>query len=262
MGVTRVEPGSLLPYGSDPLWPAAPEAAGCAYALGAIAHVLANAQDLQVGLQQGLDHLRTGLNLAAAGLVPGDGDAAASVMSHRPDLTGLAAVAATGRELVAAVGQAGPLLSQAGGSGWAALPVLARGRNHGALWAHRSEGPLTAMHMAALSAAAAQFGLALALRQAERRLVWVDSTAGAVWAQQGRGRQPQAELPPLAEPLSDREVLVLRGVVAGRRNKQIAQDLHISENTVKFHLQNIYQKLGVGSRTEAYSVARERGLLD
>ncbi len=51
--------------------------------------------------------------------------------------------------------------------------------------------------------------------------------------------------------LSPREEEVLRAVAQGQTNAQVAQSLHISENTVKFHLQNIYQRLNVTNRTEA-----------
>jgi DNA-binding NarL/FixJ family response regulator len=51
--------------------------------------------------------------------------------------------------------------------------------------------------------------------------------------------------------LSPREEEVLQAVAQGQTNAQVAQTLHISENTVKFHLQNIYQRLNVTNRTEA-----------
>lgn len=51
--------------------------------------------------------------------------------------------------------------------------------------------------------------------------------------------------------LSEREWEVLELVARGYTNMQIAEALRLSDNTVKFHLQNIYQKLGVSNRTEA-----------
>lgn len=61
--------------------------------------------------------------------------------------------------------------------------------------------------------------------------------------------QPVAETAVLT--LSDREKEVLAAIAEGLTNVQAAERLHISENTVKFHLQNIYQRLGVTNRTEA-----------
>ncbi len=50
-------------------------------------------------------------------------------------------------------------------------------------------------------------------------------------------------------------------VAAGRRNRDIAQELHIGEATVKSHLLHLYDKLGVDDRTHAVTVALERGIL-
>ncbi len=63
-----------------------------------------------------------------------------------------------------------------------------------------------------------------------------------------------------AAPLTPRETDVVRLVAQGRRNKEIARDLGISEGTVKMHLHNLYEKLGVSSRTELAILARDRGL--
>jgi DNA-binding NarL/FixJ family response regulator len=61
--------------------------------------------------------------------------------------------------------------------------------------------------------------------------------------------------------LTDRELDVLRCVVRGDGNKQIAVALGIAEPTVKAHLVHIFEKLSVENRTAAARVARERGLI-
>ena len=61
--------------------------------------------------------------------------------------------------------------------------------------------------------------------------------------------------------LSGRELEILRELSLGGANKSIANKLNISERTIKFHLQNIYAKLGVNSRTKALNVAHRYHLL-
>jgi len=60
--------------------------------------------------------------------------------------------------------------------------------------------------------------------------------------------------------LATRELEVLQHLVAGQRNRNIASALNISENTVKFHVRNLFRKLNVGSRTEAIALAHSRGV--
>ena len=65
----------------------------------------------------------------------------------------------------------------------------------------------------------------------------------------------------IAEPLSDREIDVLRRVAQGAANKQIARALALSEDTVKGHMRSIFSKLDVTDRTQAVTVAHRRGII-
>jgi len=65
----------------------------------------------------------------------------------------------------------------------------------------------------------------------------------------------------LVEPLSERELELLRLIAAGMTNRAIAESLMVSVNTVKTHARNIYGKLGVRNRTQAAARARELGLI-
>jgi two-component system, NarL family, response regulator len=60
--------------------------------------------------------------------------------------------------------------------------------------------------------------------------------------------------------LSDRELEVLRLISAGKTNQEMCNDLCISESTIKFHINNIFTKLGVSDRTQAAIVAIKRGI--
>jgi DNA-binding NarL/FixJ family response regulator len=65
----------------------------------------------------------------------------------------------------------------------------------------------------------------------------------------------------LFEELTARELQVLNKLITGITNKQIAEAMNISENTVKGFLKNILAKLHVGDRTEAVAVAIQRGII-
>lgn len=82
----------------------------------------------------------------------------------------------------------------------------------------------------------------------------------AEFARLAGGKAPAT--PPLAEPLTEREMDVLRGIAAGQSNREIADQLCISEGTVKNHVSNLLAKLAVRDRTQAIIRARELGLIE
>lgn len=67
---------------------------------------------------------------------------------------------------------------------------------------------------------------------------------------------------PAGESLSPREVDVLLWVARGASNKEIAKHLHLSEATVKSHLLHIFAKLGVNDRTQAVTLAVQKGIIE
>ena len=80
----------------------------------------------------------------------------------------------------------------------------------------------------------------------------------------GKKRIPPEIVAQLAEHLSDegltaREVEVLREVAGGNRNRDIAERLFISEETVKVHVKHVMEKLGASDRTQAIAIAARRG---
>jgi DNA-binding NarL/FixJ family response regulator len=82
----------------------------------------------------------------------------------------------------------------------------------------------------------------------------------------GKRRLPAAVAQKLAEhmadePISPRELEVLSLMAGGKRNKEIAGELSIAEDTVKMHVRNILSKLQVNDRTEAVTIALRRGII-
>lgn len=65
----------------------------------------------------------------------------------------------------------------------------------------------------------------------------------------------------VAEPLTERELEILQLMARGAANKEIGAALFISENTVKTHISNLFQKLGARDRTEAVTRALSKGLI-
>src|SRR5260370_217886 len=83
--------------------------------------------------------------------------------------------------------------------------------------------------------------------------------AGKRWRPGGLAQKRAEHM--VDEPISPREVEVLSLVAAGKRNKEIASDLSIAEDTVKMHVRNILSKLQVNDRTEAVTIALRRGII-
>ena len=73
--------------------------------------------------------------------------------------------------------------------------------------------------------------------------------------------QPRRESNAAGEHLTTREARILGAVARGLSNQAIARELWVTEQTVKFHLTNIYRKLSVSNRTQAARYAYERGLV-
>jgi LuxR family maltose regulon positive regulatory protein len=76
------------------------------------------------------------------------------------------------------------------------------------------------------------------------------------------GQGPGPRQTGLVEPLTARELEVLRLLASGRSNAELAAELFVEQSTVKTHLIHLYSKLGVRSRTQAVAHARALGLLD
>jgi DNA-binding NarL/FixJ family response regulator len=82
----------------------------------------------------------------------------------------------------------------------------------------------------------------------------MDGVAGAMG---GRVDSPDKSI----TPLSNRELTVLRLMAEGKRNREIAKDLFISERTVGNHITNIYNKLGIYDRSQAVVYAIKKGIV-
>jgi DNA-binding CsgD family transcriptional regulator len=75
-------------------------------------------------------------------------------------------------------------------------------------------------------------------------------------------KDERSPVPPLVEPLTEREKEVFELLASGRTNREIAADLFVTVGTIKAHTSNIYAKLQARNRAEALARARELGLLD
>jgi DNA-binding NarL/FixJ family response regulator len=91
--------------------------------------------------------------------------------------------------------------------------------------------------------------------------VLTQASSGAVFhAPSYASPHPGSPASPSAPALTDRERSILSAVASGMTTAAISRDLWISEHTIKFHLTNIYRKLGVGNRAGAVRYALEHGI--
>jgi DNA-binding NarL/FixJ family response regulator len=97
--------------------------------------------------------------------------------------------------------------------------------------------------------------LASAIRQAFSNSIFLAT------GRQPRAVQPVRSMESNVKDLTRRELEILRLVAEGHSNSQLARMLWVTEQTVKFHLSNIYRKLEVSNRTEAGRWAQLNGLL-
>ncbi len=99
------------------------------------------------------------------------------------------------------------------------------------------------------------------LREAAQRGIHTNYIGGILNTFGEADRSAALATATLVEPLSQRELEVLRLVCAGLSNREIAEKLFVSTGTVKTHIHNIYGKLEVGNRTQAATRARELNLV-
>ena len=97
------------------------------------------------------------------------------------------------------------------------------------------------------------------IRKAHAGEQWLEDGSVANALAKARRREADAKWPTAS--LTGREVEVVRLAATGVRNKEVARRLHISECTVKAHLSNVYEKLGLGSRLQLSLYARSEGIL-
>ena len=88
---------------------------------------------------------------------------------------------------------------------------------------------------------------------AEAQLAQLERLEQRITTKQSRGVSP-------ADPLTERETAVLRLLAGTLSLREIGQEMHLSQNTIKTHVQAIYRKLGVSARHAAVAKGRETGV--
>jgi LuxR family maltose regulon positive regulatory protein len=155
------------------------------------------------------------------------------------------------------------LASQSAGDHQSALALLAQAlalaRPPGYIRVFADEGPPMAALLRSLIGARQRGRVAATPRPGREHLHQVVQAFEPVPS--GRVGSPALTATGLIEPLTDRELEVLRLLAAGRRNRDIAQELVVTLETVKKHTSHIFDKLGATNRTEAVAHARRLGLI-
>lgn len=173
------------------------------------------------------------------------------------DLVGAAGLAETGLRMVEAL-QPHVLLLDLGLPDCSGVAVAQRVR---ANWPDVAVVVLTGYGVRSHSRLLSQIGVRGILHKTAPTEQLVDTiVAAAQGRQMGRSTPAdQRESTTISDPLTMRELEVLALVAAGLRNAEIAEELHVSVNTIEFHMRNLLGKLGARSRTEAVSRARNAG---
>ena len=81
-----------------------------------------------------------------------------------------------------------------------------------------------------------------------------------VWRLSGAGAVIEPDLPPTEDPLTEREMEVLKLIAQGHSNRQIGERIHLSERTVAKYTSNILDKLHLANRTQAALYAFRKGI--
>ena len=140
------------------------------------------------------------------------------------------------------------MLAREGLRSYTAAPMIVRDRFLGALEVFsRADLEPDQEWLAFLDAMAAQAAIAL------------DNAAGQAARRTAAGRKESKTSP--APELSSRELEILRMVVEGASNREVAEKLHLSQNTIKFHVRQLLEKAQVANRTELATRAIQQGWL-
>lgn len=238
-------------------------------ALQSVSLAVSASPDLRLTLKVILDHVTAQLKVDAAdillldesdntlGLAASTGFLATAVHEYRlPVDEGMPGQALAGRriETVTALSafsqfRRRSLFAREGFKAYGAVPLSSRGRLLGALEVfQRSPLKPDEEWLAFLDALGSVAAVAIDSATMQERLRHVRATSGA---------RP-SRVPP---DMSRLEREIMRLVVEGRTNREIASQVHLSQNTIKFHMRQILQKSGAGNRTELAHLAAKQGWL-